>query len=169
MRHNSIISSIRRSDVFNIVWVWEDNPPIFPPSVEWSFTACVCRYSILFSATVPLGREPHYSPISPLQAPQQPTIILQQLPAPMMPPGSMPSIRLRPGGHVKKGMAGCHHTQTESQDFTLTLFLPVCHITSFSASTQIFYLWSTLQLGQLYEVMKERWVQMQKQQARNRN
>lgn len=109
---------MRRSDVFNIVWVWEDNPQIFPPPVEWSFTSCI--YCSSFSDTVPLGREPHYGPFCPPQAPQQPTLILQQLPAPMMPPGSAPSIR--PGGHVKEGMADCHHTQTESH-FTLAAIL----------------------------------------------
>ncbi|XP_070779092.1 proline-rich protein 29-like [Enoplosus armatus] len=36
------------------------------------------------------------------QAPQQPTAILQQLPATMMPPRSAPSIR--PGGHVKEDL-----------------------------------------------------------------
>ncbi|XP_032393765.1 proline-rich protein 29 [Etheostoma spectabile] len=36
------------------------------------------------------------------QAPQQPTTILQQLPATMVPPGSAPSIK--PGGHVKEDL-----------------------------------------------------------------
>ncbi|KAG7220632.1 hypothetical protein INR49_017886 [Caranx melampygus] len=51
----------------------------------------------------PPGTEPHYSPIcSPPQAPQQPSTVLQQLPAaPIMPPGSTPSIRPA-GGHVKE-------------------------------------------------------------------
>uniref|UniRef100_A0A3B4VL34 DUF4587 domain-containing protein n=1 Tax=Seriola dumerili TaxID=41447 RepID=A0A3B4VL34_SERDU len=57
---------------------------------------------ILFSAIAPPGTEPHYSLISPPQAPQQPTAILQQLPATMMPPGLAPSIR--PGGHVKEDL-----------------------------------------------------------------
>eukprot|EP00064_Thunnus_orientalis_P015505 superscaffoldBa00002882_g15558 len=47
-------------------------------------------------------QEPHYGPISPPQAPQQSTTIPQQLPAPMMPPSSTPSIR--PSGHVKDGL-----------------------------------------------------------------
>lgn len=94
---------------------------LVPLPVEWSFTSCIGRCCSLFSATVPPGREPHYSPISPLQSPQQPTTILQQLPATVMPPGSAPSIR--PGSHVKEGMADCHHTQTKSQDFTLTSVL----------------------------------------------
>lgn len=83
---------------------------------------------ILFSFTV---REPHYSPISPPQAPQQPTTILQQLPATAMPP----SIRAG-GGHVKQGIANCHHTQAKSYSY----FLPVCHITCLLASAQIYYL-----------------------------
>ncbi|XP_074513575.1 proline-rich protein 29-like isoform X2 [Sebastes fasciatus] len=44
--------------------------------------------------------EPHDFQIFP--APQQPTTILQQLPATMMPPGAAPSIR--PGGHVKEDL-----------------------------------------------------------------
>ncbi|XP_049417635.1 proline-rich protein 29-like [Epinephelus fuscoguttatus] len=48
---------------------------------------------------------PHFEPYDPhgfqiFPASQQPTTILQQLPATVMPPGSAPSIR--PGGHVKE-------------------------------------------------------------------
>lgn len=89
----------------------------FPPPVEWRFTFCTGRQCSLFSATAPPGREPHYGPISSPQAPQEPPTILQQLPATVMPPGSIASIR--PGGHVREGMADCHHTQTKSHDFTL--------------------------------------------------
>lgn len=120
LHHDIIISSIRRSDVFNIVCIWVDNPSVFTlPWVELHSSSG--RYCSLFSATAPLGREPHYSPISSSQAPQQPPTILQQLPATMMPPGSAASIR--PGGHVKEGMADCHRKQTKSQDFTLIAVL----------------------------------------------
>ncbi|XP_042360292.1 proline-rich protein 29-like [Plectropomus leopardus] len=50
---------------------------------------------------------PHFEPFDPhafqiFPAPQQPTTILQQLPATVMPPGSASSIR--PGGHVKEDL-----------------------------------------------------------------
>lgn len=50
---------------------------------------------------MPPGRDPHYSLMSPSQASQQPTTILQQLPAAM----SSPTPSIRPG-HVKQGAYG---------------------------------------------------------------
>lgn len=140
MCYTIIISSLRRSDVLIIF-------KFFP--VERSFSSCIGRYCSLFSATAPPGREPHYSPISPPQAPQQPLTILQQLPVTMMPPGSAASIR--PGGHVKDGKADCHQTQTKSHGFTLSAVL-ACLSHYFLASTQLYYLCSSLEHGQLHKM-----------------
>jgi len=90
-------------------------------------------YASFTSILLPL--ELHYHPIPP-------HLITHQHPATA--PSTIPAIS--PSGHVMEGIANCHHTQTESQDFTFAA-VSACHTASMSAEIQIYYLWLTLELG----------------------
>ncbi|XP_031174945.1 uncharacterized protein C21orf58-like [Sander lucioperca] len=69
------------------------------------------------------------------QAPNQPTTILQQLPATMMPPGSAPSIK--PGGHVKEDLVELMMIQNAQMHQVIMNNMTMSALSSFGYSSPL--------------------------------
>lgn len=148
LRYNIITSSIRISYVFNIVRIWEDNHSISSPflwsgaspsaqvdSAVYSQPLCLQAESLI---TVPsLLPRLHSSPPRSCSSSQRPWCLLAPL---LLLDLVVMSGRVWQIVTAHKLNLMISHSQ---------MFMPVCHISSLLACTQIYYLWSPLELGQL--------------------